>query len=186
MPSGVAQRPLAVAQAPLPDVLVGNHHTKSSALHNIHFVGTISPWTNFENDVHSFCAGINWAQYTHVLTYKGKTSKPWNLDQDQTDTGDEAALQGKFRAHLGEPVTAICTVTGRHAQVTDFRATDVVPIDRSTPDLAIKVGDTLAGVGKAKVFWVRDHHLGHASGKILHLRHVLGKGESIATSICSH
>jgi hypothetical protein len=166
MPSGVAQRALAVAQAPLPDVLVGSHHTKSSALHNIRFVGTLRIWTNFENDVQSFCSGINWAQYTHVLTQKGKTSKPWNLDQDQTDAGDEAAVQGKFRAHLGDPVTAICSVTGRNAQVTDFKATNAVPIGRLTPNLAIKVGNTLAGVGEAKVFWVEEHSLVRLWGEL--------------------
>jgi hypothetical protein len=79
------------------------------------------------------------------LTHKGKTSKPWNLDQDQTDACDETAVQSNFRTHLGDPVTAICSVTGRNAQVTDFKATNAVPIGRLTPNLAIKVGNTLGG-----------------------------------------
>lgn len=176
MPSGVAQRALAVVQAPLPDLMVGNHHTTRSALHPERFVGVLRPWPNFENDVESFSRGIYWARYTHVLTYKGKTPQLWNLNQEQTEARDEIAMQGKFRRYLGDPVTATCRVLGKYSQITDHKATSTATINGLTPDFAItKAGNAVAAVGEAKVCWVKEHRLGLAVMSSKSLKRVLGE-----------
>lgn len=177
MPSGAAQRALAVVQAPLPDLWVGSNHTTTSDLHDNRFIGTLRFWPSFKFTVQSFCAGINWDQYTQALIYK--TSKHWDLNhREQTEVGDKKALQAVFQKRLGDPVTAICRVTDRDAQVTDFKATSAVQINRLVPDLAIaKAGNSLAAVGEVNVPWVEEHELGLAMGETDHLRNVLGRGE---------
>lgn len=40
-----------IIQAPLPPLNVGTYRTTSSALHNLKYIGTLSPWPNFKSSV---------------------------------------------------------------------------------------------------------------------------------------
>lgn len=85
----------------LPPLHISQHHTKSSALHPIYFIGPLAKWQDFVRDVKNFDASQAWSRIVidHDLVSR-------DLHREKVWLGDEHGLQGRFQQSVGQIVGA--------------------------------------------------------------------------------
>lgn len=134
-----------IIQAPLralPPLNVGTHRTTSPALHNLEYIGALSPWPNFKSSVQ--------AMYNAQVFSRSSTANVspslHNIDPEIVCVGDEHGLQGRFQQAIGQAL--------RYKNVPDI-------VGLST---TVQGREELRLIGKLKVPWVvPDHSLDRAS-----------------------
>lgn len=150
----------------IPPLLIGKHHTTSSALHNLGYKGPLRRWSNFLRAVETDSKTRNWSR--RVIKYNER------LDEEVVEVGDEHGVQGRFQQSIG-------TVLGHvfRAQSIDLTFADFKTLGSSyygTPDVIIKSSNNeLKVVGELKAPWIEDHRLRDFGPKDADLRRLLAQ-----------
>ncbi|KAJ5192188.1 hypothetical protein N7449_008330 [Penicillium cf. viridicatum] len=158
MPS--VKRPRDIAISPLPDLLVSDNRTKSSALHKIRFVGPLLPWTGFTTAVENAYNTQQWSNRVIQISIKAR-----NLADEKVFVGDEAGVYARFQQAAGQVLGAVFEAQSINIALGDFKSTglaysktpDVVIL--SLPDLQNNNAQQLRVVGEVKVPWLLEHRL---------------------------
>jgi hypothetical protein len=144
-----------VVRDALPPLCVSQHHTTSSALHPISFVGPLRKWQDFIRDVKSFGESQRWSRIVidHELVSR-------DLNREKVWLGDEHGLQGRFQQSVGQTVGATLEAQSIDISFGDFKASGVA-YDK-VPDCALIATNPfvlprLKAIGELKVPWVPDH-----------------------------
>jgi hypothetical protein len=155
MPAKQARVREVAAQA-LPPVPLGPHHTTSSALHDLYFVGELHPWPNFLRSVETCIQDQRWSN--KVIKYTDKSGNP---EAESQLIGDETGLQGLFNHSVGFIVGKILEAQSIHLKFSDFKCLGnpyaktpdsvMITTNATTPELNV--------VGELKVRWVDAHSL---------------------------
>lgn len=173
MPSGIAQRPADVVKQPLPELAEGPGQTRNSAIHPIRFIGRLTPWANFNQQVMETFGQHSWSSATLSHRPMG-TARFYTIGQDFVRCGDENGVQGRFEQNVGQVMTAVFASQGIDITFGDFKCS--AASYRKIPDVA---GTTWLGalrfVGELKVPWVWEHSLENALQDEDRLRDLLGK-----------
>lgn len=131
-------------------LLVGKHHTDSSALHNIYYRGPLMQWSNFRRAVESTFNAEKWSR--RVLKYAQA------LDEEVVELGDEHGLQGRFQQSFGTMLGHIFKFQGIDIIFADFKSLGS-PYS-GIPDAIMKDKDNgLKVVGELKSPWIKEHQL---------------------------
>ncbi|GAB1200955.1 hypothetical protein APSETT444_010336 [Aspergillus pseudonomiae] len=177
MPRSKAVTSKLIVQERLPDLNVSKHRTKNSALHNIHFVGPLTPWPNFLGDVEWEFLTHKWAsnQYPLDLRPIGETNSH-SLQRAHCLVGNEPGVQGRWQEHLGNVMTAVLQEQQFQLSFGDFVCSgvqyDKVPdlvLLNTTPDILI--------ISELKGPWVKQHKLDKAVKRNTKFRHVPVTGQ---------
>ncbi|KAL3455737.1 hypothetical protein BJX64DRAFT_294780 [Aspergillus heterothallicus] len=156
MPSGIAMRAREVVKQPHPAITRGPRTTSTAAFNDYNFVANLQAWDTFEVEVLKRYDSTEWNKYKTTLSYRGATrGTPSSLVQDQVVCGNETGVQGRFQAHLGEPMSAVCDASGLDLVFGDYAATVDQLAGEKIRDMAIirKDGTTRA-YGEVKVSWI--------------------------------
>ena len=173
MPSGIAQRPADIVKQPLPELAAGPGQTRNFAIHPIRFIGGLTPWANFNQQVIEVFDRHRWSSATLLHRPMG-TARFYTTGQDFVRCGDETGVQGRFEQNVGQIMTAVFASQGVDVVFGDFKSSRASY--SKTPDVA---GTTWLGelrfVGELKVPWVFAHSLELALLNERHFRDLLGK-----------
>ncbi|KAF4154853.1 hypothetical protein CNMCM8927_008968 [Aspergillus lentulus] len=164
-----------VVQEPLPDLQRGDHHTDSSAIHPVKFVGTLQPWTTFAADALAAFQNHDWRRYKAQLELRPTTnpSVP-SLLREHVLVGQEGGVQGRWMEHVGQDMTAILKDQLIPLRFGDFKASATAYAKQ--PDVACMGSNGTAElIGELKVPWVDSHSLTDAVTTDDKLRQVLGQ-----------
>lgn len=173
-----------IIQAPLPPLNVGTYRTTSSALHNLKYIGTLSPWPNFKSSVQAMYNAQVFSRSSTAAVSPGLH----NIDPEIVCVGDEHGLQGRFQQAIGQVLGGALEAQGVNLHFADFKCSglqyqnvpDVVGLSTIVQGTAVQ-GTTVQGrkvlrlVGELKVPWVPQHSLRDAYDKPQRLRHILGQ-----------
>ncbi|GKZ25205.1 hypothetical protein AbraIFM66951_000546 [Aspergillus brasiliensis] len=175
MPRSKAVTSKLAVQERLPDLNVSDTRTKSSALHQIHYIGPLFQWPYFCTDVETEFLNHPWGNNRHHLYRRplGEAS-PHSLLKEHCLVGNEIGVQGRWNTHVGEVMSAIF-----HEQQFDLTFADFVCAGEDyskNPDLALisATPNTLV-VGELKTPWIKHHNLSKAARVDAKHRHVLGQ-----------
>ncbi|KAJ5956006.1 hypothetical protein N7501_010285 [Penicillium viridicatum] len=110
-----------VASQALPPLPFGPNHTKSSAIHNIEYVGEIHRWSNFLRFVETYVHGQRWSnrviKYTHRLL--GDPEAESYLIGDETEFADFKCLGNPY---ANTPDSIMMTTNGQLKVVGELKA----------------------------------------------------------------
>ncbi|GMG29967.1 hypothetical protein OAory_01076080 [Aspergillus oryzae] len=108
MPNSRAVTSKLAVQECLPDLNVSDSRTKSSALHDVYYVGPLSPWPNFLGHVGIEFRTHDWARNRHhlYLELRGEPG-PHSLLKQQSLVGNEPGVQGRWQSQLAEVMTTV-------------------------------------------------------------------------------
>lgn len=161
----------------LPDILLGPARTANSAIHhNLTYVGLLTPWVGFENDVIQTFNNTPW----------GNAIIAWGPETETYMVGDEHGLQGRLVHHIGHVLGRVAQAEQLNFMFRDSKSCligfNIIPdflMSSSTPPFFI-----LHAVGELKVFWISAHRLGRKVQKALNgrdeeLRKILGKSDMV-------
>ncbi|KAJ5529182.1 hypothetical protein N7527_002575 [Penicillium freii] len=117
-----------IIQAPLPPLDVGAHKTTSSALHNLEYVGTLTPWPNFKSSVEAMYDAQVFSRSSTATVSPGLH----NIDPEIVCVGDEHGLQGRFQQAIGQAlrynnVPDIIPIDGTEYQPLEVRQRQAAP-----------------------------------------------------------
>ncbi|KAJ5465564.1 hypothetical protein N7530_009351 [Penicillium desertorum] len=174
MPS--AKRPRDIAISPLPDLLISDHRTTSSALHKIRFVGPLLPWTGFTTAVSNTYDTQQWSNRVIQISMKAR-----NIIDEKVFVGDEAGVYARFQQAAGQVLGAVFEAQSINMALGNFKSTgitysktpDVVLL--SLPDPQNSNAQQLRVVGEVKVPWLIEHRLDLCSTSTTLLRDVLAQ-----------
>ncbi|EPS26288.1 hypothetical protein PDE_01224 [Penicillium oxalicum 114-2] len=76
----------------IPRLLVGDHHTTSTALHPLKYQAILRPWPSFRMNVQAMDAAMRWSNRTVHYTESSR-----RLDEEIVHVGDEHGVQGRFQ-----------------------------------------------------------------------------------------
>lgn len=76
----------------MPALLLGAHHTTSSALHDLEFKGPLRHWSNFLRAVEATDQIQVWS--SRVVQFAQKSR---DIEAEAVDVGDEHDVQGRFQ-----------------------------------------------------------------------------------------
>ncbi|GKZ37058.1 hypothetical protein AbraIFM66950_008448 [Aspergillus brasiliensis] len=161
----------------LPNLLLGNNRTTSSALHQVEFIGRLTEWENFEEDVIRDYRMQDWGP-NKVLDYKPHGFVTISsLRNEHVAVGDEMGVQGRWQQHICQVMSSIFHAQGLDLTLGDFRTSSSVygkrpdiacmayvthvqswKGDPQPPDLLPVLRD-LVFVGELKTPWVKQHSL---------------------------
>ncbi|KAF9892635.1 hypothetical protein FE257_001037 [Aspergillus nanangensis] len=147
-------------QQPLPDLEQGQYHTLNSALHNIEFIGTLTPWPNFEVEVQTTFEEWFSEPRSHAsLSYEGSRPGPSSLSNEHYVVGKEEGVQGRYQNNVGQAMGAILQNQAVDIQVGDFAAS--ATIYHKEPDMAFMSRSTkhVRIVSEFKTPWIDAHNL---------------------------
>lgn len=159
--------------APLPPLNVGTHRTTDSALQNLKYVGTLSPWPDFRSSVE--------AMYNAQVFGRSSTDAaspcPYNEGPEFICIGSERSLRNRFQQAIGQVLGVALEAQGVDLHFADFACAglqyDHVP---DIVGLSITAqGTELRLVGEVMVPWVPEHSLSRVYGQTERLRHVFGQ-----------
>ncbi|KAJ5969318.1 hypothetical protein N7501_005566 [Penicillium viridicatum] len=125
-----------IIQAPLPPSKVGALRTASSALHNLEYVGTLTPWPNSKSSVQAMYNAQVFSRSSTAAVSPGLH----NVDPEIVCVGDEHGLQGRFQQAIGQAL--------RYKNVPDI-------VGLST---TVQGREELRLIGELKVPWVVPEH----------------------------
>ncbi|CAI7580556.1 unnamed protein product [Penicillium discolor] len=163
-----------IIQAPLPPLNVGTYTTTSSALHNLEYVGTLSPWPNFKSSVQAMYNAQAFSRSSTAAVSPGLH----NVDPEIVCVGDEHGLQGRFQQAIGQVLGAALEAQAVNLHFADFKCSGLQY--KNVPDIVglsttVQGGVELRLVGELKVPWVPHHSLSRAYGQPQQLRYLLGQ-----------
>ncbi|CDM29117.1 hypothetical protein DTO013E5_5831 [Penicillium roqueforti] len=154
----------------LPDLLKATHKTLSSAIHKVKYIGPLSQWQDFEEDVKN----NNPKRWTSaVIDYRISNR---DLRQEEVYVADETGVQGRFQQAVGQVLGAVFRAEKKNLRFGDFKSAGIT-YDK-TPDIAmVSPGSPvmLRAVGELKVPWVMAHNLRKRYGADQELRLALGQ-----------
>ncbi|CEJ55195.1 hypothetical protein PMG11_01464 [Penicillium brasilianum] len=137
--------------ANLPPLLVGQHHTESSALHSLYFLGPLSRWSNFLRAVEATSNTQTWSP--RVIKYTQR------LDEEAVQVGDEHGVQGRFQQSLGSLMGHVFKAQSIDLHFADFKCLGSSYTD--VPDVILKNSNNeLKVIGELKAPWIEQHKLG--------------------------
>ncbi|KAF7128471.1 hypothetical protein CNMCM5793_003201 [Aspergillus hiratsukae] len=139
----------------LPPLLRGPHHTKSSAIHRLKFVGPLRQWANFLEQVIQTDQGEVWSP--RIIKY---TQQARDLEAETVLVPDEHGVQGRFQQSVGQVVGKILDAQGINAHFADFKC--IGGAYHNTPDAILMNGNALEAIGELKVPWVDKHVIADA------------------------
>lgn len=82
-----------IIQAPLPPLNVGTSKTTSSTLHDLHYIGILSPWPNFKSSVQAMYNAQAFSRSSTAAASPGLH----RVDPEIVYVGDKHSLQGRFQ-----------------------------------------------------------------------------------------
>ncbi|OQD84253.1 hypothetical protein PENANT_c013G11003 [Penicillium antarcticum] len=146
----------------LPPLCVGGNHTTTSTINLERYLGNLSPWKDFFDDVKAFEPEYGWSRRILRPALKSRPTDP-----ELFVVGDEHGIQGRFQQQVGQVVGAVLDVQEVEIAFADFKAADIstiYPEYSHVPDVAlISTNRTtfhhLKAIGELKTPWVRAHSL---------------------------
>jgi hypothetical protein len=153
----------------LPGLLQGPSRTKSSALHDLDFIGPLREWPNFLQDVIANVQGQKWS--TRVIKYAQQAR---DLDAETVLVGDEHGVQGRFQQSVGQVLGKILNAQGINAHFADFKCLNSA-YDKIPDVITMSQGNVLKIVGELKVPWIEDHQIKKVFNNERQLRVLLAK-----------
>ncbi|KAJ5405263.1 hypothetical protein N7465_006547 [Penicillium sp. CMV-2018d] len=156
MPANQA-RVREVASQALPPLPLVPNHTKSSAIHNIGYVGEIHRWSNFLRFVETYVQGQRWSN--RVIKYTHRVGDP---EAESNLIGDETGLQGVFN-HSAQSIGL---------EFADFKCLGN-PYANTPDSIMMTTNGQLKVVGELKAPWVEEHKM--SEEKKTMLRHLLAQ-----------
>ncbi|EPS31619.1 hypothetical protein PDE_06574 [Penicillium oxalicum 114-2] len=154
----------------VPQLLVGQYHTESSALHDAQFVGILRPWQGFESSVRATHQSHSWRSET--LALKMMTRDPYA--SGNLIVGDKHGLLTRFHKYFGDVLNSIFQSHSIGMRFADFKCAGSG--HKNTPD-TIMMDDNyeVKVAGELKTPWVRQHRLEGFFHKPILLRKVLAQ-----------
>jgi len=157
--SGRQVRTLEVLQGPLPRLITGPHHTKSSALHRLRYEKSLSEWSTFPEDVERFCSGL--PPVSRPIYYIGRSKQDKEAIEEFVAVGQENGVQGRFMQCVGTVLGGILRAFGIDIKFSCWKAgRPKTPRISGEPDIALLDRTwTVMSIGEVKAFWIPDHGL---------------------------
>ncbi|KAI2791878.1 hypothetical protein POX_c04758 [Penicillium oxalicum] len=153
----------------IPRLLVGDHHTASTALHPLKYQAILRPWPAFRMDVQAMDAAMRWSNRTVHYTESSR-----HLDEEIVHVGDEHGVQGRFQQSVGSVIGHVCAAQGIDIHFADFKC--IGSPYTSIPDVILKsTHNELKAVGEIKVPWIKEHSLILRSDDEEELREILAQ-----------
>ncbi|KAJ5580254.1 uncharacterized protein N7459_006239 [Penicillium hispanicum] len=154
--SGREIRPNQAVRQALPPLVTTQHRTKSSALHDIKFIGPLRPWPNFLQAVRTVNESQNWNSQPIKCDMIAR-----NMQGDSVFVGDETGVQGRFQQAVGHAMGQVFKAQTMNIAFGDFKCVgNTVAI---TPDIAmfatLNRRPELKAIGEMKVPWVIRHDI---------------------------
>lgn len=79
---------------PVPKLLVGDHHTRLSALHRITFIGPLVLWEDFHDEVVNEIKNLR-PKLEGIINHENLSKvPPYYMNQEHVQVGDEHGVQG--------------------------------------------------------------------------------------------
>lgn len=100
----------------IPRLLVGDHHTTSTALHPLKYQAILRPWPSFRMNVQAMDAAMRWSNRTVHYTESSR-----RLDEEIVHVGDEHGVQGRFQQSVGSVIGHVCAAQGIDIHFADFK-----------------------------------------------------------------
>lgn len=175
MPNSKARAvtPKVALEERLPDLVLAQSRTNSSAIHRIDYIGPLTPWPDFHENVEtSFRNYRGWRKRQLDLRPIGQP-KPHSLLKEHVRVANELGVQGRWQQHIGQVMSGVFQAQDHQLTFTDFNAAGIQYIKR--PDL-ILMDNTPATliVGELKTPWVSDHILENRMADVDGFRRALG------------
>ncbi|OJJ45690.1 hypothetical protein ASPZODRAFT_69121 [Penicilliopsis zonata CBS 506.65] len=145
---------------PLPDLDVAARHTTSHALYQIHFVGILQPWANFEAEVANTYNGQTWNLQAIASKLTGNFLAG-SVHEERVFVCDERGIQGRLEGRAGTALGAVFKAQNQDLKLGAFKgALPPHPGYRKAPDFVLMTQAHMAKVvGEAKSPWISEHHL---------------------------
>lgn len=140
-----------VASQALPPLLLVPNHTKSSAIHNIEYVGEIHRWSNFLRFVQTYVQGQR--RSNRVIKYTHRLGDP---EAESNLIGDETGLQGVFNHSVGFIVGKILKAQSIGLEFADFKCLGN-PYANTPDSIMVTTNGQLKVIGELKAPWVEGH-----------------------------
>ncbi|KAJ5125036.1 uncharacterized protein N7515_008861 [Penicillium bovifimosum] len=163
-----------ILQAPLPDLKVGPGKTTYSELHDVAFVGTLSPWPDFEISVQACYDAQELSRSSTAVVTPGL----YILEPEFVYIGDKYGVRRRFQQAIGQVLGVALAAQGVNLRFGDFACSGLEY--NNPPDV---VGLSTVGqpryelrlLGTLKTPWVAEHSLTRAYDNPGLLRHLLGQ-----------
>lgn len=174
---GRSERAKQVVEKRIPPLKRGPGGTRSSALHEIKYIGPLHKWTSFERDVSAALDQQDWHRHTCIVAYSpsGPTG-PHNIANEQVYVGDETGVQGRFQQNIGQTMSAVFGSQGYDIAFADFKSSG--HSYQRTPDIIIMDAQgNIKAVGELKAPWVPEHQLNilMLPGRMADFRRAIGQ-----------
>ena len=174
MPSVKRSRDIAISA--LPNLLVSDNRTTSSALHKIRFAGPLLPWTGFTTAAKTAYDNQQWSNRVIQISTQAR-----NLTDEKFFVGDEPGVHARFQQAAGQVLGAVFEAQSINMALGDFKSTglaynktpDVVML--SLPDPQNNNAQQLRVVGEVKVPWLLEHRLDLCATNPTLLRKILAQ-----------
>lgn len=145
-----------LTKAAVPNIKWAPNRTETESVAGLRYVGTLSKWKDFEQDVRATFNTHTWS--STELAWK---NNPAPLDSDNVRCGNETGVVGRFQQHIGQVMTTVGLHTGMKLYFGDWHSRQPYLV----PDLTIWDESELESlvVGEAKTPWtvhLRDDMLG--------------------------
>lgn len=143
----------------IPNLNTGPHHTRSSALHPIIFLGQLSRWTNFPAEVSHAVNSLVWNNLIVSFHSGGLVGvAPDPIRRDYLEVGQESGVQGRFSERIAQVISLVAC-----AEMQPFHFADAKCLPntyRKEPDALIKQmsGERMVVV-EVKTGWLPSHDL---------------------------
>lgn len=147
-----------IVESPLSSLQIGSHHTTSSAIQKLRFVGTLVEWPDFFQKVEN---ANNQQPWSRLSRQPPRTFGRHTVEPERVRVGDEHGLQGRFQQAIGHELGEALQFRGTDLYFADFKCSgstyenipDVVGLRYDHGATEIKL------VGELKAPWINDHDL---------------------------
>ncbi|KAJ5202292.1 hypothetical protein N7449_004371 [Penicillium cf. viridicatum] len=182
MATSVSYSAASLLLEPLPDLDISSRRTTRHALHQIHFIGALQPWANFEADVANTYNGQTWSPRALASSLTGN-SLTGSVHEEQVFVSDERGIQGRLEGRAGTVLGAVFRAQNHNLKLGSFKGAQP-PYQGclKAPDFVLMTSAHDAKVvGEAKAPWIAEHCLDNLVDEFENgdteqtLRHALGQ-----------
>jgi hypothetical protein len=188
MATSVSYSAASLLLEPLPDLDISSRRTTRHALHQIHFVGPLHPWANFEADAANTYNGQAWNPRALASSLTGN-SLTGSVHEEQVFVSEERGIQGRLEGQAGTVLGAVFGAQNQDLKLGSFMGAQP-PYQGylKAPDFVLMTSAHVAKVlGEAKVPWIAEHCLDNLVDEFENgdteqkLRHALGQYYKLLT-----
>ncbi|KAJ5513456.1 hypothetical protein N7463_003008 [Penicillium fimorum] len=171
MPSTI--NPKKAVESAAPALNTSQHHTNSSALHSIYFVGDLQPWPDFLSAVQACHENRTWRQQTLCYMIQARDLYAYG----NVEVCDEHGVQGRFQKFFGDVLNTIFESQYTTEENINIRFAGFKCIQSTysgTPDVILKdINHALKIVGELKAPWIGKHQMKRRIANTRLLREIL-------------